>query len=357
MGFLERSEALGAQVLLRLHLDGVDVVRLLHQKVDLARGVLCRPVVRHKPAIGYELLADVRLGEGALELLEDLIAADNRLLVEPRHRAQQADIQQEELERRVVGVGRQRDAGLGDPADERRGPRLREPRDARLVVPRPSALRDVAEDELLVLVTQMSRDRPPCCQRVLGLGPAEMLGDVTLVAAQDLELNLPRVLKETSLEKGAHRLWHPTYVIVLTKKRSGRSHRVSGRVLAEVLEGGERLRARLDLVEDDEGSVLGHNLARLESDGRDDARDVVAQLELLAHPGVVVEVHVRDVLELRPAELLEQPVLPTWRAPLRMSGLRRGLSFQATRSSMRNRSMQAPPQKWLRPYLRTKWQK
>lgn len=62
------------------------------------------------------------------------------------------------------------------------------------------------------------------------------------------------------------------------QKRAGCGHRVPGRVLAEVLEGGERLRARLDLVEDDEGAALGHDLPRLELDGQDDARDVVAQL-------------------------------------------------------------------------------
>ena len=66
----------------------------------------------------------------------------------------------------------------------------------------------------------------------------------------------------------------------------------------------------------------------------------LAQLELLAHPRVVVEAHVRDVLELRPAELPEQPRLADLaRAPLRMSGLRRGPVLPGTTSSfMRNRS-------------------
>lgn len=88
-----------------------------------------------------------------------------------------------------------------------------------------------------------------------------------------------------------------------------RGERVLGRVLAEVPEEGERLGAGLNLIEDDEGAALGHDLPRLELDGRDDAWDVLIRLELLSHLRVVIEVHVRDVLELRPAELFEQPRL------------------------------------------------
>ena len=87
------------------------------------------------------------------------------------------------------------------------------------------------------------------------------------------------------------------------QKRPGSSHHAPRGVLTKVLEARQRFGARLDLVEDDERVALGHDLARIELDGRDDARDVVAQLELLAHPGIVVEVHVCDVPELRPAEL------------------------------------------------------
>ena len=87
MGLLERPKALGAQVLLCLHLDGVYAVRPLHQEVDLSRRVLGRPVVRREPAVGDDLLADVLLGEGTFELLEDLAAPDNGLLVQPCHRA------------------------------------------------------------------------------------------------------------------------------------------------------------------------------------------------------------------------------------------------------------------------------
>ena len=196
-----------------------------------------------------------------------------------------------------------------------------------------------------------------------------MLRDVALVAAEDLELHLASVLQEAPLEEDAHRLRHAPDIVVLAKERdepareavdearvprvdevaeqpiprrdeklpkaegmevervhlpdgvpaalvhgdaqqrAGRSHRVPGRILAEVLEGGERLRACLDLVEDNEGASLGHDLPRLELDGRDDAGDVVAQLELLAHLRIVVEIHVRNVLELRPTKLLEQPRL------------------------------------------------
>lgn len=69
---LERSKTLCPQVLLRLHLDGVDTVRPLNQEVNLPRGVLGGPVIRRKPAVGDELLADVLLGKRALELLEDM---------------------------------------------------------------------------------------------------------------------------------------------------------------------------------------------------------------------------------------------------------------------------------------------
>ena len=67
--------------------------------------------------------------------------------------------------------------------------------------------------------------------------------------------------------------------------------------------------ACLNLVEDDEGASFGHDFLRLELDDQNDARDVVAQLELFVHPGVVVEVRVCDVLELRPAEFFGKSCL------------------------------------------------
>lgn len=67
--------------------------------------------------------------------------------------------------------------------------------------------------------------------------------------------------------------------------------------------------ACLNLVEDDEGASFGYDPPRFELSGRNDARDVVAQLELFVHPGVVVEVRVCDVLELRPAEFFGKSCL------------------------------------------------
>lgn len=43
--------------------------------------------------------------------------------------------------------------------------------------------------------------------------------------------------------------------------------------------------ACLNLVEDDEGASFGYDPPRFELSGRNDARDVVAQLELFVHPG------------------------------------------------------------------------
>ena len=63
---VEGAQALRAQVLLGLHLDGVHVGPCLHEEVDLAAGVLGRPVIGRKPAVRNELLADVLLGEGPL---------------------------------------------------------------------------------------------------------------------------------------------------------------------------------------------------------------------------------------------------------------------------------------------------
>ena len=66
--------------------------------------------------------------------------------------------------------------------------------------------------------------------------------------------------------------------------------------------------ACLNLVEGDEGASFGYD-PRFELNGRNDARDVVAQLELFVHPGVVVEVRVCDVLELRPADFFGKSCL------------------------------------------------
>lgn len=54
---------------------------------------------------------------------------------------------------------------------------------------------------------------------------------------------------------------------------------------------------------------------------RDDAPDVVAQIELLPHGGVVVEIDVGDVVEAAPAELLEEPRLSYLAGAIQDEGL------------------------------------
>ena len=63
---VEGAQALRAQVLLGLHLDGVHTRASLHEEVDLAAGVLGRPVKGREAAVRNELLADVLFGEGPL---------------------------------------------------------------------------------------------------------------------------------------------------------------------------------------------------------------------------------------------------------------------------------------------------
>ena len=64
----------------------------------------------------------------------------------------------------------------------------------------------------------MRRYRLPCGERVLGLGSAEVLRDVALVAQQDLELDLTRVLEKAPFKEGAHRLGHASHVVVLAEE-------------------------------------------------------------------------------------------------------------------------------------------
>lgn len=67
---------------------------------------------RCETAVGDGLLADILLGEGTLEFFEDFATPNDRLLVEMHHLPLQADVHQKELERRIVGIGRQGDAGF-----------------------------------------------------------------------------------------------------------------------------------------------------------------------------------------------------------------------------------------------------
>ena len=413
----ERPQALRPQVLFGLHFDGEHAVAPLHEEVYLARGVLRRPVVGDEPAVGHELLADVLLCEGPLELLEDPVSPDDRLFVQLRHRSEQPDVDQEEFERCVVSVGGQGDAGFGNPADDRRDARLGEPCDAGAVVPRAGPLRDVAEHELLIFPAQMRRYRPPCSERVFGLGSAEVFRDVALVALQYLELDLARVLEKAPFEEGAHRLGHASHVVVLAEegdelageavyqvgvsrvdqfaeppvprrreelpemervevervhlahgvsaalvdrdaqKRPRRGDRVPRSVLAKILKGGERLRARLYLVQDDEGAAFRDDLAGLELYGGDDTRDVVAGLELLAHAWVVVQVHVRDVVEAPSPELLEQPRLADLARPVEDERLSAGAVLPGDELVHEEPVHASLLVNRLRPYFRTKWRK
>jgi hypothetical protein len=63
------------------------------------------------------------------------------------------------------------------------------------------------------------------------------------------------------------------------KKRPRRRHVKAGRVLAEVLQGRERLRALLHLIQDDEGLPLRDSGSRSGLYARQQAGDVVARLE------------------------------------------------------------------------------
>ena len=189
-----------------------------------------------------------------------------------------------------------------------------------------------------------------------------MFGDISLVAAQDVLLHFARVLQKPVLEKRGYRLWHPAHVVVLAKqgdKLAGKRvdhSRIAGRdkvghafiagcsqelgephgvqierlhladgiasafvdgkaqkrtcrrdgitrcLFAEVFQGGQRMRAFLNLVEDDEGVPLIYTLPRLELEGRDESRNVVAELELLFHGRISIKVDVGDIGEMSPAE-------------------------------------------------------
>ena len=275
----------------------------------------------------------------------------------------------------------------------------------------------MAEHELLIFPAQMRRYRLPCGERVLGPGSAEVLRDVALVAQQDLELDLARVLEKAPFKEGAHRLGHASHVVVLAEegdklareavyqvgvsrfdqvaehlvprrreelpemegievervhlahgvpaalvdrdaqKRPRRGDRVPRGVLAKIFKGGERFRTRLYLVQDDEGAALRDDLAGLELYGGDDARDVVAGLELLAHAGVVVQVQVRDVVEAPPPELLEQPCLADLARPVEDERLSAGAVLPGDELVHEEPVHAFLLANRLRPYFRTNWRK
>ena len=89
---LEAAQALGAQVLLGFHLDGVDGTGRLHEEVHFSPGVLGGPVIGDKPTACYKLLARVLLGERPFEFLEKGVAFDDTLAVQFTHSAEQAHV-------------------------------------------------------------------------------------------------------------------------------------------------------------------------------------------------------------------------------------------------------------------------
>ena len=86
------------------------------------------------------------------------------------------------------------------------------------------------------------------------------------------------------------------------QRGSRRSDGILRRVLAEVLEARERPGAFLYLIEDDERDIWRYAFACLKLKRGDETGNVETKIESLAHPGVVVQIHVSDVLELRAAE-------------------------------------------------------
>ena len=105
VALVEGAQALRAQVLLGLHLDGVHTRASLHEEVDLAAGVLGRPVKGREAAVRNELLADVLFGEGPLNSVKmpppSTIADGLTPLIAP----QKPYVQHEHLEGVLVPVG------------------------------------------------------------------------------------------------------------------------------------------------------------------------------------------------------------------------------------------------------------
>ena len=83
-------------------------------------------------------------------------------------------------------------------------------------------------------------------------------------------------------------------------------------------------------------------LAGIELYCRDDAWGVAADLELLAYAGLVSRLICAAPSKSRLPSSLSGRILPTWRAPLRMSGFRGGLFFRVTSSLMKGCSMISP---------------
>ena len=64
---------------------------------------------------------------------------------------------------------------------------------------------------------------------------------------------------------------------------------------AKIFERGERSRALLDFIEDNERFAFRYVLARFELECRDEPGDVIAEFKLFLHDCVVVEVDIGDI--------------------------------------------------------------
>ena len=115
IGLAEACETLRFQVLLGLHLDGDAQAASLNHEIDLARAFHRRPVIRVEAAVAHELLAHVLLRHRTFEVREKRVAVDDGERVHLGKRAKEADVDAEELERRLIHVGRQGNPGSRDP--------------------------------------------------------------------------------------------------------------------------------------------------------------------------------------------------------------------------------------------------
>ena len=106
-----------------------------------------------------------------------------------------------------------------------------------------------------------------------------------------------------------------------SQKRACGGDGVTRGLLAEVLQRRQRARALLRFVEDDESLALFDRFSRFELESRDEPLYVVAQLELLMHRRVLVEVDVGDVREMGPSELFQKPCLSDLTRTVQNQGL------------------------------------
>lgn len=373
------GKTLATDALVALHFNRQDVKTMWDEEIDFCLVALQRPVVGQLFTLGQQRGEDEVLCHGSLEFLEKFTLCEDDFPWQSCEAAQEGYVKEIDLESCGVLIESEGHIRLLGEEDTMNHAREGEPVEGGFILAGTGAAADGAEDELLVLATQLRRDAAPYVMdaryilivgisaEVCGVGiqyigedvlndigsqtvkiragstrhtAAQLVGVVVLKQLVEYGLRQPglffnkgfrlseklQVCRPQVLSKGDGIHLHEMHLsnreaaaVALqchAEERTCGDDMVVGGVLIEILQGIKCFGTFLDLVEKEQGASGLYGNARIESEVVEDAADVLGLFEDRRQLGLTVKVENGDMVIMLTPKLADGPAFANLTCPL-----------------------------------------